>query len=1355
MAYRFGIDAGSKTVKVVILDKDGTPLHSVYRRHLSNIRETLTDLIHNLAWRYGDLRGTATVTGSAGIALADMLGLPFAQEVIATTRAVRETYPEADAVIELGGEDAKVMYLSGNPEQRMNATCAGGTGGFIDTIAFMLGMTSRDMSRLAGGASRIYPIASRCAVFAQTDVRPLLNAGAKKSDIAASALEAVVRQTITGLACGRPITGTVIFLGGPCEYIPDLVQRFCRALGLKRGCGIKPRYAHVFTAQGAALLSGEDPANREVSLTELEDRIRRAAAPKDDLPRLEPLFENTAELDAFKKRHAFAGFPRRRLFDCEGPLYVGLDAGSTTVKMAVIDDAGNLVHSGYWPTEGDALATAADMLIEFRQDTPHAYGSDESPVWVAHATACGYGERLLQTALGVDSGIVETTAHARAALALVPDATFVLDIGGQDMKALWIKNGMVANAILNEACSSGCGSFIEGTAHSLKTSPYAFNDAALTAKSPVDLGTKCTVFMTSRVRHAQKIGASTPDLAAGIAYSVVKNALYRIIGAERTATLGNKVVVQGGTFKSDAVLRAFEKTCGIEAVRPDTAHLMGAIGCALVARERAHAKAERAGGMENVHSSLLSAREAEELEVERFSARCPGCANNCLVSVADFGGGRQLVSDNRCGKANAYRFAKGQEATRREGEPGRPHGAARMKSLNAVAAEQRLLGRFRDEDAEGPRASVRLGIMNCFESYEYLPFWQTLFMRLGFSVAVPDDERAKPLEQKALATVPAESACFPAKTAHTRLFDLVEAGSNAVFMPVFERMGHCAVASEYALALRDSVPALAKGAVRLAAPRLHSFKASRIVESAEDRRVLLAALRELCPPEAPLEASKFEGALAEALSAQEHFFAQVEEANGRVIDWLSESPEHHAIVIAGRPYHTDARFMRGIDHLLGHMGLGILSPTGLEKWAPHMPHRDDCPPWKPGKHLRRLARFAAQNEQVDLVCLQSFGCAYDALSLEDARDALEEARKPFTALKIDDLSDKAHILIRLRTLAESIEMRQRAERSTAPASEAGIAQAPAPNRQAVDERKAETSVEQEKRAREDEGNDAGTSPSQPRLDPKPTADQPASGSGRTELYLACGADEITKLDVECARREIPGDVCSTAAVLMAKAVRTVRENPQVETLHIPYVCNQCLLDGLAHTVQRLCGRCPEIVWEKALDAASAGGPEAPTPQPDAAPASALPPTGPANGSSSSATPSQPTTMPLRRVRVGIVGNPLLCFDSHMNDGVVELLQTLGCDVALPEADALFTEDVRYLDQLNRFSRENVDCVIYLQSFGCVKAHVHARGFMRAYAERYPAMPIVVVDYDPESSALNRENRIRLAVEAAQRKAAGE
>ena len=1310
--YRFGIDAGSKTVKVVIVDEDGTVVNSIYRRHLSNIRETLVDILHNLVWRYGDLSGKATVTGSAGIALAEMLKLPFVQEVLATERAVRELYPDADAVIELGGEDAKVMYLSGAPEQRMNATCAGGTGGFIDSIAFMLGVRTSDMSRLAGGASRIYPIASRCAVFAQTDVRPLLNAGAKKSDIAASALEAVVRQTITGLACGRPIEGKVIFLGGPLQFIPDLVRRFQIGLGLKRGEGIRPRWAHIFTAHGAALYAGELPESKPTSLGQLEERIRQADAPEDDLTRLEPLFATDKEREAFKGRHTRVDFPRKRLFDCKGPLYLGIDAGSTTVKIAVIDDAGNLVYSCYTPVQGDALATATDELLDFERSLPHVYGTDKTTAWVAHATATGYGEDLLCAALGIDSGIVETTAHARATMELVPDVTFVLDIGGQDMKALWIKNGMVANAILNEACSSGCGSFIEGTAHSLRLSPHAFNDAALTSKHPVDLGTKCTVFMSSRVKHAQKIGASVNDLAAGIAYSVVKNALFRIIGAERIDSLGPKIVVQGGAFKSDAVLRAFEKICSVEVIRPESAHLMGAIGAALIARERAHDAMGQADDRLDAapQSTMISARELESLSVERFSSRCPGCSNACLLAIADFGNGRRFISGNKCSNANDFEFsrnrdpkarAEGTNAVEGHGQHSHPRQAP-----NAIAVEQRLLQSVGSVAQGGARGTRSIGIMNCFETYEYTPFWRALFAELEFSVVMPDDARGASFEQAALATVPAEGACFPAKIAHMRAFDLMNAGADTIFMPRFNRIGRCAVSCEYADALADAVPAFEQGEVRLSRPHLSSFKVARIAKDEDDLSTLFSEVGSFCPDGAPLSREEFDRALEKALASQREFFDAIARANGKVIDWLAEDAQRHAIVVAGRPYHTDPRLMRGIDTMLTKLGFAILCPTSSDTWATRRPHDPNCPPWKPGKHLARLARFAAENPQVDLVCLQSFGCGYDALSLEDARDILEAAGKPFTALKIDDLSDKAHLNIRLRTLAEGIESMSRRggnaqESSATSSSEAGECTI---DRPVTSKATAAAHIEKVSTAAGSVTGSVGT--------PEPAGCSP-------EHVPNVMSEGISAVDAQVAQRQVPGDVCFTAAALIARTLRIVEENPQFKALRIPLVCNRCLLDGLAHTVWRLNGSCPEIIWEERW------------PQPIEKPAT-------------------PKEKDAERVLVGIVGNPLLCFDAFMNDSILKLLERLGCDVAMPDPDKLFCEDVRYLDQLDEFSRKGVDCVIYLQSFGCMKAHVHARGFAHEYARRYPDMPITVIDYDPESSALNRENRIRLAVEAAQR-----
>ena len=649
MTYRIGIDAGSKTLKLVVLDEAGAVVYDTYMRHRANIARTLGEAIHDFNWRHGPVDASIAMTGSAAIEVARVLGIPFVQEVVATTHAVRGLEPDADVVIELGGEDAKIIYLDERPEQRMNATCAGGTGGFIDTIAYMLDMRSSQMSQLAFGASRSYPIASRCAVFAQTDVRPLLNAGASKADIAASVFDAVVRQTLSGLACGRPIRGNVVFLGGPLEHMPYLVHAFRRTLGLSAHEGVKPKNAHLFTVTGAALLSDDtrSPGCAPVVMntSELERRIADMGELKSDLAFLPPLFEDADELAAFRARHAQAEFERQGIYEATGPLFLGIDAGSTTLKLVALNADAQIVYSVYEPIRGDLVETLREALDElYRKIEPLSYlPHAKSSTWIARACATGYGEELLRAAFGVDMGVVETAAHLRSARHLCDDLDFLLDIGGQDMKALWVRHGMVTDAALNEACSSGCGAFIEGTAAALKTTPWQFADDALLARHPIDLGTKCTVFMNSRVKHAQKAGAPIEDIAAGVAYSVVKNALHRIIGDDRIPQPGQRVVVQGGTFRSDAVLRAFELLCGVEAVRPAQAHLMGAIGCALFALDAV-------GADTTAKSGLISLDELRCLEIRREKVACTGCANACELSVVSFDAERTrcFVSDNKC-----------------------------------------------------------------------------------------------------------------------------------------------------------------------------------------------------------------------------------------------------------------------------------------------------------------------------------------------------------------------------------------------------------------------------------------------------------------------------------------------------------------------------------------------------------------------------------------------------------------------------------------------------------------------------------------------------------------------------------
>lgn len=1296
MAYRIGIDAGSKTIKIVVVDEAGTIVHSIYRRHRFDIRTTVRDVVHDLVWRYGDIEGTVGVTGSAGIGFAETLDLPFVQEVIATTRAVRDTYPQADAIIELGGEDAKIVYLKGTLEQRMNATCAGGTGGFIDTIAFRIGARSAEMSNLALRANRIYPIASRCAVFAETDVRPLLNAGASAGDIAASALEAVVRQTVGGLACGRPIEGTVVFLGGPLEHIPDLVRRFRKALGLTAATGIKPPDAHLFTALGAALHCSDSGNARTVSLARLEQLIDAAPNPRNDLPRLEPLFENDAEVEAFRKRHRGNALPRKRPYDAQGPVYVGIDAGSTAVKIAAIDDDGNLVYSDYHPTEGDVLATTLDMIDRLYVNLPRTHNG-EPLARIVHATATGYGENLLRAGLGVDSGVVETTAHATAALRFMPDLTFLLDIGGQDIKAIWVNNGAVEETVLNEACSSGCGSFIEGMAHSLRSTPERFAAQALSATAPVDLGTKCTVFMTSRIRHAQKAGASVNDLAAGAAYSVVRNALFRIIGVENLGSLGNRIVVQGGAFASDAVLRAFEKMTGLEVIRPGDARLMGAIGAALIARNRAHEASLRTG---KAPLSTIIAREAiASFKPKRRTMRCSGCANSCELSIVSFGNGASFISGNRCDRAEeCIGLDKADRVTtsRRLARAG--DDALKLHPPNALALEQGLLARYRSIDGNEARGDVAVGIVGALRPYDQLPFWHKLVAHLGFSVIVPSSLQTADSPDRlfeGLDTIPSESVCYPAKLSHVRLHEVIRKGATAVLAPRFARGSRCPVSCEYAEALRDSVPALQSGDVTLCAPLLQTCSPERASASSADRDSLFESLAKIAPPHAPLERDEFDEAFAQAVVTYRRFRNAMARGNERAIAW-AQKPGRHGIVIGGRAYHADPDVLHSIDEVLEELGFSVIAGEMLDLPAAKAPGNQ---PWAPAKHAARLAQFAIDHPSIDLVYLQSFGCGYDAMSIPDARAILRAAGRQLTALKIDDIADTAHLRIRLRTLAETIE---RAEAHREIGCSVGIAEAHGAAQREVHP----------------------TDP--PVARPATDAMIAAARAGDTQAFNDLGPD-----DVSTARMHV-NDVCYVLSALAGRAIRIVAGCPDLKQLAVPMTCTDCLADGLARVVERASGQSLDIVWE------------APGPTEASAPAEGR----------SSATDAPQRGAGKRRPLIGIIGAPPLVGNPRLNDDIASFIAESGCDVALPDPSLLAIEDIRYLDQLDRFACEGVDHVIYLLSFGCLKGHIHARGAARALERRYPNMPITVVDYDPEASALNRENRIRLALESARARCEG-
>lgn len=1277
MTYCIGIDAGSKTLKLVVLDEAGTVVYDAYMRHRANIARTLGEAIHDLNWRHGPVDASIAMTGSAAIEVARVLGIPFVQEVVATTHAVRTLEPDADVVIELGGEDAKIIYLDERPEQRMNATCAGGTGGFIDTIAYMLDMRSSQMSQLAFGASRSYPIASRCAVFAQTDVRPLLNAGASKADIAASVFDAVVRQTLSGLACGRPIRGNVVFLGGPLEHMPYLVHAFRRTLGLSARDGVKPKNAHLFTVTGAALLSddtrrlGCDPV--VMNTAELERRVASMGDLESDLVFLPPLFEDADELAAFRARHGQAEFERQSIYEATGPLFLGIDAGSTTLKLVALNTDVRIVYSVYEPIRGDFVETLREALDGlYRKIEPPSYLPHAKPsMWIARACATGYGEELLRAAFGVDMGVVETAAHLRSARHLCDDLDFLLDIGGQDMKALWVRHGMVTDAALNEACSSGCGAFIEGTAAALKTTPWQFADDALLARHPIDLGTKCTVFMNSRVKHAQKAGAPIEDIAAGVAYSVVKNALHRIIGDDRIPQPGQRVVVQGGTFRSDAVLRAFELLCGVEAVRPAQAHLMGAIGCALFA-------IDEAGADTTARSGLVGPDELQRLEVRREKVMCTGCANACELSVVSFDAERTrcFVSDNRC--------ERGLDEPRRRwggGERAIQPGPLSHHAPNVIADEQRLIASFGDIEQRGSRGSRRIGLMDSMALFAYRPFWRTLLAELGFSVMLPRTGCEADRMSEAWETVPSESACYPAKTSHVRYFSLCEGGCDAVFMPHFTRNYHCPVQTGYASALAANVGTARSGAglAPIVSPELANYRPARFVRDVASMERLLAAVNELAGDEVPaITRDEFDRAFSTAMQRQEEVSAELARRTEDALRWLADDPSRHGIVLAGRPYHMDEALLHGIDRELAQLGFAVLGVAGLAAADPSRAnaHLQGPHPWMPAKRLVGIARFVADHPQLDAVFLQSFGCGFEAVSIEEAADVLDAVGKPCTTLKVDDISDLAHIRIRLRTLAAAIAMRGEVEDGEA------------------DEGSAAERFRQE-------------CPAVP---------------GKTASLL----DDLAKHpldadDLECARRSCVKDACFTANAMAARVIRMLRDDPGITRVELPRVCETCLTDAVPRIVERACGRTPEYVW---VPWASGGDPSAPVQCASAH-----------NDGSA-------------RPRIGIVGNPLIVFEPFMNDHVVEMLESLGCEPIMPDPALLAGDDVRYLDQLALFEEQGIHDVIYLLSFGCLKGHVSARGALRELHERFADMRITVIDYDPESSALNRENRIRLAVDAA-------
>lgn len=977
--YRLGLDVGSTTIKLVLTDQKNDIIYERYSRHLSDIKGTLLTVFEEVSRLYPNCEVRAAVTGSGGLSVSRLLRLPFVQEVVAAAKAVQYRMPEADVVLELGGEDAKITYMKPTLEQRMNGTCAGGTGAFIDQMASLLNTDPEGLNVLAASHQTIYPIAARCGVFAKTDVQPLLNEGAAHEDIAASIFQSVVNQTISGLACGRPIRGNVAFLGGPLHYLDQLRTRFVETLRLSPENVLHPDKAHVFVALGAALMADSEA----FPLDSLAKRLTEASALQQETRRLSPLFESREEFLAFQGRHAKHNAKQANLAEAFGPCYLGLDAGSTTIKAALVDSFGRLLYSYYSGNQGNPVAAALNILREI-------YAALPASAYIGGACTTGYGENLLKAALMADFGEVETIAHFTAARHFNKDVSFIMDIGGQDMKCLRIKDGVIDSIMLNEACSSGCGSFIETFAHSLGYDAPSFAKEALYAKNPVDLGSRCTVFMNSCVKQAQKEGASVGDISAGLSYSVVKNALYKVVKIKNPEALGPNVVVQGGTFKNDALLRALEKELGREVVRPDIAHLMGAFGAALIAKSRSAAGAV---------SAILTPAQLESFTVSSKMARCNRCTNHCQLTVSTFDGSRRFVSGNRCEQGAGLSVQK---------SPDVPdlftYKYTRLFDYEPLPKEKAPLG--------------EIGIPRALNIYENYPFWHTMLTSLGFRVLL-SGRSDKELYEKGMETIPSESVCYPAKLTHGHVMDLLQQGIKTIFYPcvVYEQKEfkeadnnyNCPIVTSYPEAIRNNMDALRGGDVLFMNPFFALDNKTKLIQRVYDEFKRFGITR--------AQAAK---AVRAAYKEQARFKQDITRQGRIALRWMEE---HGAkgIVLAGRPYHIDPEIHHGIPSIITGYGMAVLtedSVAGLGKLLRPLRAVDQ---WAYHTRLYQAAAFVAKTPGLNLVQLNSFGCGLDAITTDQVQEILAGGHKIYTLLKIDEINNLGAAKIRLRSLKAAIE----------------------------------------------------------------------------------------------------------------------------------------------------------------------------------------------------------------------------------------------------------------------------------------------------------------------------------------------
>ena len=981
--YKLGIDVGSTTIKVVALDSYNKVIYNDYRRHFSDIKNTLIDSLEECFKKIGNFDLKITVTGSGGIGVAQWLQCDFQQEVIACTRAVEEFINKTDVVIELGGEDAKITYLKGGIDQRMNGTCAGGTGAFIDQMAILLNTDAQGLNILARDAENIYPIASRCGVFAKTDIQPLINEGAKKSDIAVSIFQAVVDQTISGLACGKPIRGKVTFLGGPLHFLDSLRERFIKTLNLKEGEYFVPENSEIYVALGAAILSEN---NEIISSKELIKKLNSISEKEIEDNFLEPLFKNDKEYFDFKKRHDSSVVPKSDLKTYKGNIFLGIDVGSTTTKAVVLGQNGELLYSSYNNNEGSPLNKTLEILKEL-------YILINKDTRIAKAAVTGYGEGLIKAALGIDIGEIETICHFRGAKEFMPNVEFILDIGGQDMKALMIKDGVINNILLNEACSSGCGSFIEGFSKSLGISIDEFAKLAISSKRPVDLGSRCTVFMNSKVKQVQKEGVSVSDISAGLSYSVIKNALYKVIKIRNFDELGKNIIVQGGTFYNDGILRSFEKITGINVVRPEIAGLMGAYGAALISKEN---------HKENEISTIITRDKINDFTIETSCERCGICGNNCLLTINKFSETEKYITGNRCERPLG-------EIAKKKNVPNLyKYKLKRIFSYKPLSKEEAIRG--------------EIGIPRVLNMYENYPFWFTFLTKLKFKVVLSPISN-KGIFKLGIETIPSESACYPAKISHGHIMYLINKGLKIIFYPCVpyeykEDSGannhyNCPMVTSYPDVIKNNIDDLKEKNIKYLSPflSLHNKEKlyKRLYEIFEEFNVTKKEIIE---------------ALDAAFNERENVVSDIRKKGEETLKYIEEH-KMKGIVLSGRPYHIDPEINHGLTDIITSFNMAVLTEDSVAHLGNLERPIRVVDQWMYHTRLYRAAAFVKERTDLELIQLTSFGCGLDAVTSDQVAEILASRGKMYTLIKIDEGSNLGAVKIRIRSLKSAMEEREK------------------------------------------------------------------------------------------------------------------------------------------------------------------------------------------------------------------------------------------------------------------------------------------------------------------------------------------